>query len=82
MATKQKPKIGKVLKRTSDKTAAVLVESKRSHEKYNKQIWISRKYQVHCTDDSVVVGDMVEIQPVRPISKTKRWRVIKKVTVN
>jgi len=59
------------------KTATVLVERFKSHPLYKKRIRVKKKYHTH-DEIGVKVGDRVKIQECRPISKTKRWRIIKK----
>jgi len=59
------------------KTATVLVERFKSHPLYKKRIKVKKKYHAH-DEIGVKVGDRVKIQECRPISKTKRWRIIKK----
>jgi len=57
------------------KTATVLVERFKSHPLYKKRIRVKKKYHAH--DEIVVkVGDRVKIQECRPISKTKRFKII------
>lgn len=72
----KKRKIGRVVKLSGINTISVLVETRRPHPKYKKVIRYSKKYLVHCVNDSVAVGDNVEITECRPISKRKRWRCI------
>lgn len=78
--TKEKnPKIlrGVVVAKKNDKTTVVSVSRFVKHPKYKKFFKKDKKYQVHDEENSSVVGDKVEIQETRPISKTKRF-IIKK----
>ena len=68
---------GKVLVARGDKTINVLVESKIMHPKYRKQYLQSRKYLAHDENNLAKVGDKVLFEECRPLSKTKRWRLVK-----
>ena len=57
------------------KTATVLVERFKSHPLYKKRIRVKKKYHAH-DEIGVKVGDRVKIQECRPISKTKRFKII------
>lgn len=61
---------------TSDKTIHVLVKTIKMHQKYQKQYTTSKKYAVHDQNGEASVGDEVLIRECRPLSKTKRWRLI------
>ena len=67
---------GKVVSDKTDKTITVLVESHRVHPKYNKRIKFSKKYTAHDKDNKAKVNDIVKITPTRPLSKTKRYRLV------
>lgn len=71
-----KKMIGRVTSNKLQKTATVLVERKKTHPFYGKIFLRTKKY---LADDSVGVkmGDLVQIEKTRPISKRKHWRVIK-----
>lgn len=80
MDTKNK-KSNKILKGvvTSDKMdKTIVVEVTRfvEHKKYGKRIKKTKKYKAHDEDNSKKVGDTVEIEETRPISKDKRFRVV------
>jgi len=67
---------GRVVSNKTDKTVTVLVESRKMHpllKKYVKQSW---KYAAHDENNSFRIGDLVEIQECRPLSKSKNWVVI------
>jgi small subunit ribosomal protein S17 len=70
---------GTVVSAKMDKTVTVLVESTKVHPKYGKQYRVSKKYHVHDEKGEAQVGDVVRFEETRPLSKTKRWRVIGKV---
>jgi len=59
------------------KTVVVRVERLKEHPKYKKRYKVSKKYKVH-TNQEHQIGDRVTIEECRPISKEKKWKVIKK----
>ncbi|OGM29579.1 30S ribosomal protein S17 [Candidatus Woesebacteria bacterium RIFCSPHIGHO2_01_FULL_44_10] len=66
---------GKVISKKMAKTATVEVVDISAHPVYKKRIRTTRKYQVH-DEVGVKVGETVRFVASRPISKTKRWRII------
>jgi len=64
---------GRVVSDKMDKTVVVLVERRVKHPMYNKIIVRSRKYHAHNDNNEAKLGDLVEIQESRPLSKTKSW---------
>jgi len=73
--------IGEVVSDKMAKTIVVKVARTKIHPVYRKRFSVSRKYKVHDEKNEYKVGDVVEFKECRPISKDKRWRVIKKVPV-
>ncbi len=71
---------GRVVSNKMDKTVTVLVERKIKHPKYGKYIKRSTKLHAHDEENSCQNGDIVEIEPSRPLSKTKSWRLHNIVT--
>jgi small subunit ribosomal protein S17 len=71
--------VGKVVSDKMDKTVTVLIERHVKHPLYGKIIMRSNKYHAHDETNAVKMGDTVEIQEGRPISKTKAWTVTKVV---
>ena len=69
--------VGRIVSDKMDKTVTVLVERRVKHPMYNKIIVRSSKYHAHNQDNLAKMGDLVEIQESRPISKTKAWVVSK-----
>ena len=69
--------IGTVVSNKADKTATVLVERLVKHQMYHKYIRRRTKFAAHDSRNDCQIGDKVLIAETRPISKTKRWRVIK-----
>ena len=59
-----------------DKTAVVSVTGTKVHPKYGKQYSVSKKFHVHDEANACKVGDVVLFEETRPLSKTKKWRVI------
>lgn len=73
----RKTRRGTVVKKSGDKTISVLVERRYRHPIYGKQITETKKYHTHDEKNEAAVGDIVEIAETRPISATKRWRLVK-----
>jgi small subunit ribosomal protein S17 len=69
---------GVVVSDKSNKTIVVKVESVKKHPKYHKRYTVSQKYKVHDELNTYKTGDKVAFVECRPLSKDKRWRVIKK----
>ena len=67
---------GLVVSDKMDKTAVVEVEDRKKHPLYGKVIRSTKKYKAHDEDNQCGVGDRVSIMETRPLSKTKRWRVV------
>lgn len=77
MAGKRREMIGKVVSAKMQKTIVVLVESTFSHPLYKKTVKKLKKYKVHDENQEAKEGDIVLIQETRPLSKEKRWRLVK-----
>ena len=60
----------------ADKTATVLVERRTTHPLYGKTVTRTTRYHAHDETNDVAEGDLVRIVETRPLSKTKRWRVL------
>lgn len=73
--------VGTVVSSTNDKTITVKVETHRRHPLYSKRIKYSKKFTAHDENNQAKVGDIVEIMETRPLSKTKRYRLVKIVEV-
>lgn len=67
--------IGRVVSDKMEKTVTVLVERRVKHAMYNKIIVRSSRYHAQNDNNEAKLGDMVEIQESRPLSKTKSWVV-------
>lgn len=72
----KKLRIGQVVSNKMDKTVVVAVESVKSHPRYGKTIRRQIKLRAHDENNICQVGDVVRIGETRPLSKTKRWRVV------
>ncbi|GEM_PF-505417 len=70
---------GVVVTAPGQKTISVLVKTVKLHQKYQKQYTVSKKYAVHDENNTAEVGDTVLFQECRPISKRKRWYLLKVV---
>ena len=67
---------GKVTSDKMDKTVVVQVTRYVEHKKYGKRIKMTKKYKAHDENNSKKVGDTVEIEETRPISKDKKFKVV------
>lgn len=73
---RRKVRTGVVVGDRANKTVTVLVERRFAHPLYGKQVKRTRKYHAHDEENEFMVGDTVSIMETRPLSKTKRWRVV------
>ncbi len=71
--------IGIIISDKMRKTAVVKVERIKEHSKYKRRFKVHKKYKAHDEDGAYKVGDKVAIEECRPISRDKRWKVIKKL---
>jgi len=71
-----KERTGTVVSDKMDKTASVAIESHYKHPLYKKILKKIKKYKVDDPDNVCKVGDIVKIVETRPLSKTKRWRLL------
>ena len=72
----RKVREGVVTSAGMDKTIVVTVIERVRHAKYNKFILRTKKLYVHDEANDAGVGDRVRVMETRPLSKTKRWRVV------
>lgn len=70
---------GEVISDKMTKTVVVKVKTSKRHPKYYKRYTTFKKYKAHDEKNEYHTGDIVEIQESRPISKEKKWQVIRKV---
>jgi len=76
---KRKIRMGTVINNSMDKTIVVAVESHYKHPLYNKILKRIKKYKAHDPESKGKTGDVVKISETRPLSKTKRWRLVEVV---
>src|SRR5262245_11447815 len=76
---KRKTKVGRVVSDKMDKTIVVAVERLARHRLYKRVIRLTTKFKVHDEANEAHVGDTVLIEESRPLSATKRWRLVKVV---
>ncbi len=69
---------GKVVSDKMDKTIVVLVSRLRRHPRYQRRYKIDKRYKVDDEKNEYKVGDQVVIKEGRPMSKSKKWRVVNK----
>ena len=72
-----KERVGTVVSNKMDKTIVVAVESRSTHPKYGKIVVKTKKFKAHDEENQCKEGDTVRIQETRPLSKTKRWNLVK-----
>ncbi len=74
--TLRKTRVGKVISVKMDKTIVVAIEDNVKHPLYGKIIKRTKKLHAHDENNVCGVGDKVEVMETRPLSKTKRWRLV------
>ena len=72
----RKVRTGKVISDKMDKTCVVAIQDNVRHPKYGKIIKRTVKIHVHDENNSCGIGDTVSVMETRPLSKTKRWRLV------
>lgn len=73
----RKTRVGKVVSDKMDKTIVVAVEDSVSHPLYKKIIRRTTKLKAHDENNECKTGDRVSVMETRPISKDKRWRLVR-----
>ena len=73
----RKVRKGKVVSKMGAKSVVVEVSYRERHPLYGKVVIRRKKYHVHDEADTAKVGDDVTIMETRPLSATKRWRIVK-----
>jgi small subunit ribosomal protein S17 len=74
-----KTKIGIVVSDKPDKTVIVKITNYEKHPLYKKYIRKTTKVYAHDEKNECKVGEKVMLEPTRPLSKLKRWRVVRKI---
>ncbi|MGD8192766.1 30S ribosomal protein S17 [Brevibacillus ginsengisoli] len=69
--------VGRVVSDKMDKTIVVLVETYKKHPLYGKRVKYSKKFKAHDENNTAKTGDIVEIMETRPLSKDKKFRLVK-----
>jgi small subunit ribosomal protein S17 len=72
----RKGREGVVVSDKMDKTVVVVVEDHVKHPKYGKVLRRTKKYKAHDENNECGIGDRVLLMETRPLSATKRWRVV------
>ena len=72
----RKTRVGTVTSNKMTKTITVAVERKVKHPIYGKFVKKTTKFHAHDEKDECTIGDVVKIMETRPLSKTKRWRLL------
>ena len=73
----RKELIGRVVKNKMQKSIVVSVERKQKHNLYGKFITRTSRFKAHDEKDEANEGDLVQLMETRPLSKDKRWRLVK-----
>ncbi len=90
MTDKQKPKteakkglrnriVGEVVSRSGDKSVVIKADRLMRHPKFHRVVRKTKKYMVHDEQNVCKVGDKVEVIECRPLSKSKKWRLVRVV---
>lgn len=74
--SRRKVRVGTVVSDRMDKTIVVNVETRKPHHLYGKIVRRSSRYAAHDEENQCRVGDVVRIMETRPLSRTKRWRLV------
>ena len=80
VADNRKSMTGTVVSDKMDKTVVVVVERRFAHPKFKKVVKTTQRYKVHDEKNECEIGDKVEIMETRPLSKLKRFRVVKNLS--
>jgi len=72
----RKDRVGEVISNKMAKTIVVRVQRRYSHPKFKKVVTGYKKFYAHDEKSEAKVGDWVRIEETRPLSKTKRWRLM------
>ena len=75
----RKTRVGRVVSNKMDKTIVVAIEDNVMHPLYKKIIKRTVKFKAHDEENAAHEGDKVEIMETRPLSKDKRWRLVRVV---
>ena len=73
----RKTRVGKVVSNKMDKTIVVAIEDSVQHPLYKKTMKRTYKLKAHDENNECGIGDTVEVMETRPLSKDKRWRLVR-----
>ena len=73
----RKTRVGKVVSHKMEKTVVVAIEDNVKHPDYGKIVKRTVKLHAHDENGECSIGDKVEVMETRPLSKTKRWRLVR-----
>ena len=73
----RKTRVGKVVSDKMDKTVVVAIEDRVAHPLYKKIVGRTYKLKAHDENNECGIGDTVEVMETRPLSKDKRWRLVR-----
>ena len=73
----RKTRVGKVVSNKMEKTVVVAIEDNVKHPDYGKIVKRTVKLHAHDENGECSIGDKVEVMETRPLSKTKRWRLVR-----
>jgi small subunit ribosomal protein S17 len=76
---RRKALVGVVVSDKMDKTVIVRVERRVLHPRYKKYIRKRKKYKAHDPQNLCKIGDVVQIEESKPLSREKRWRVVRTI---
>lgn len=62
------------------KTAVIRVDRRVAHPKYKKMYTVSKNFKIHDSEGKAHMGDLIEFEECRPLSKDKRWRYVRTIT--
>ncbi|EPR68777.1 30S ribosomal protein S17 [Cyclobacterium qasimii] len=72
----RKERIGKVVSNKMDKSITVAIERRVKHPIYGKFVGKTTRFMAHDENNDCKQGDLVKISETRPLSKSKRWRLV------
>ena len=73
----RKTRVGKVVSNKMDKTIVVAIEDHVKHPLYKKIVKRTYKLKAHDEENTCNIGDTVKVMETRPLSKDKRWRLVR-----
>ena len=73
----RKVRVGKVVSNKMEKTIVVAIEEVVQHKLYKKSVKRTVKFKAHDENNEAQIGDRVQIMETRPLSREKRWRLVK-----